>query len=435
MALVIPCIRGRMGDTDYYMARMPVRDLIQGVRPATELDRWASMGIEERMQREPNETRIKQEIAPYIANAKDRFFGSLIVLVYRGEIHFENLVRDLKVSIPKAYGSQAEDIGFVTIDGGDLIVLDGQHRLLALEMVLKKTVTGDCSDDVANDTISVTFINHESDQKTRRIFNKLNRYAKTTSRGDNIITSEDDGYAIVTRGLLEDGAPLGLSDAIGESIVNFKSNTLGTRSKQLTTISAVYETVKVILDHEGIKHFDEKHKIVRPSEEELATAAECVNRFWHTVLTRLKPYKIALQDMGSIMKMREDTEPFSLLFKPAAQVTLFQGLTLAMDRGLSLEDAVDRANDIDWRMSSPVWKNIIVNPNGTINAYAEARDRTAELIAYLIGSDLMDEGMLEAFKNKYCLAWGYDRHNPDPESEEPALPQPVIVKRPLLAVA
>ena len=43
-------------------------------------------------------------------------------------------------------------------------------------------------------------IEHEVNMKTRRVFNVVNRYAKQISRGDQIITSEDDGYAIVARG-------------------------------------------------------------------------------------------------------------------------------------------------------------------------------------------------------------------------------------------
>ena len=47
------------------------------------------------------------------------------------------------------------------------------------------------------------FIESRDGQKTRRIFNKVNRHAKPTGRSDNIITSEDDGYALVTRRLLD----------------------------------------------------------------------------------------------------------------------------------------------------------------------------------------------------------------------------------------
>ena len=43
---------------------------------------------------------------------------------------------------------------------------------------------------LAEDEVCVIFIGYESDMKTRRIFNTINRYAKKTSRGDDIITSD-----------------------------------------------------------------------------------------------------------------------------------------------------------------------------------------------------------------------------------------------------
>ena len=47
MALVIPCIKGRMGNTDFYQAKMNARDLVQGVRAASSLEEWQGMSIEE----------------------------------------------------------------------------------------------------------------------------------------------------------------------------------------------------------------------------------------------------------------------------------------------------------------------------------------------------------------------------------------------------
>jgi DNA sulfur modification protein DndB len=91
MALVIPGVKGHLGNTDFYQATMKVRDLVQGVRSASELDEWTTMSIEERIQRDPDLKRVKEQIAPYIAESKDRFFGAMVVLVYKGEIYFDSL--------------------------------------------------------------------------------------------------------------------------------------------------------------------------------------------------------------------------------------------------------------------------------------------------------------------------------------------------------
>ncbi|AFY35081.1 DNA sulfur modification protein DndB [Calothrix sp. PCC 7507] len=425
MALVIPCVKGRMGNTDFYQATMKARDLVQGVRPANELDEWTTMSIEERLQREADPKRIKEEIAPYIAQSKDRFFGSMIVLVYKGEIYFDTIRDWVSNKAPRAYQSVADDIGVVTIQSGSLIVLDGQHRLLALRQVIMNEVTGECREEVPNDDICVIFIHHESNEKTRRIFNKVNRYAKPTSRGDNIITSEDDRSAIVARRLLSEGAPLGVktksSKGSDELIVEWKNNTIAARSAKLTTISVVYETVKLILKDKGVT----LDPTSRPTEEELEQYYELVEQFYNTVLEGLQPYKEALIDSSHIPQMRKDEQPYSLLFKPIGQLALFRGLIAATrNNRLSLSEAVERVNKIDWRMTSDIWKNFLVAPSGTMLRGEQPPVQTGKLIEYMIAADKMIQQDIEAIHREYNLAHGVDINDHDVELMP--LPKPVV---------
>ncbi|MEW6495279.1 MAG: DNA sulfur modification protein DndB [Cyanobacteriota bacterium] len=422
MAIVIPSIKGKMGDTEFYQATMSASDLVHRVRPASELDEWATMTVEDRLQREPDLKRIQAEIAPYIAQTKDRFFGSMIVLVYKGEIHFESM-KELKSKLPIAYKTVVENMGVLTIDGGSLVMLDGQHRLLALEKVIKAQVDGLFREEVPNDELCVIFINHESQEKTRRIFNKVNRYAKPTNKGDNIITSEDDGYAIIARLLLSDRAPLSVRDkGSNDVIVEWKKTSLPARSTKLTTISIVYETVKLILNSQDMQ-FDIK---TRPSEDELDLAYELVEDFWNIVLEGLQPYQEALADSSQIPDMRKPDQPYSLLFKPSAQIAIFRGLTLATKNNrLTLTEAVQRANKIDWRITSPIWTNILVLPNGAIHKQTEANRLASKLIAYLIAADKMSQQEVEDIWRSYNLARGYDIHNSGSGTKSESLPKPV----------
>jgi DNA sulfur modification protein DndB len=421
VAVIIACVHGKIGDTEYFQAKMPARELVSSVRPAKDIDDWAEWGIEERIQRELNMGRIQREIVPYFARSKDRFFGSLIVLVYKGELHFESFA-DLGGKVPHAYKSVAQDLGVLTIDGGELIALDGQHRLVTLRQIIQGKAEGEFVREVPNDDISVIFIKHESPQKTRRIFNKVNRYAKPTGRGDNIITSEDDGYAIVSRRLLEEDAPLGGKDIKGELIVEWKNNTLSARSAKLTTISVVYETVKEILHHEGITDFDEKSRVHRPSEEELDAAYEHAERYWKLAVEKLTPFREALTDRAIISKMREE----NLLLKPAAQIALFKGIIKALDRGLTLQEAIERADKLDWEIKSDVWRDILVRGDGAIIASKDAYERAAELMAYLIAADRMKADEREQLRVVYNTARGYNYDDPPEDKEPEQLPKPVV---------
>src|SRR4051812_23820972 len=270
VATLHTAIRAQMGSTPYYVTTMKVSDLVQVARPASEQEEWATTGLTERLQRELNDTRVRTEIAPYLANSPDRFFGAIILLLDSDEEPEFEPLSEVAKSLPKAYRSTMgkDSFGFLTIDSGERIILDGQHRFAALrEVHLARTVEGEYAKDVGDDEVTVIIVPRISTQHTRKIFNKVNRYAKNTSRGDNILTSEDDGFAILTRRLADDGGPLAGKNHKGESLVNYKNNTIAERSTQLTTLSAIYETVRIIAEYYNMADdLNEKKTHVRPSE-------------------------------------------------------------------------------------------------------------------------------------------------------------------------
>ncbi|TDD89093.1 DGQHR domain-containing protein [Actinomadura darangshiensis] len=392
MANTVPAIKGKMGSIEFYNTKLRASDLAAIARAASKGDDWANLSIEERLQRKLNEKRVRDELVPYLANSPDRFFGSIIILVYEpATFAYEDFGKWLKDDTPAAYMGVIGQMGVLTIDGGDLIVLDGQHRWAALRLVVNrkddkdKDINGDFVSAVRDDELSVIFVPFINNETTRRIFNKINKSAKPTGRSDNIITSEDDGYAILTRKLLAAGEPLGVTDTVkGELIVNWKSNTLGDRSAQLTTVSAVYETVKAICKEYSF-HFEERDRIIRPGVEELDKAYENVSHWWGLLLQYISVFKEAIDNPDKITQLRTK-EANNLLVKPATHIALVRGLLIAARRySVKESQAVKRINKIDWDMSSDLWKNILVYASGErIIARNENYLRAAELIAYLL---------------------------------------------------
>lgn len=244
-------------------------------------------------------------------------------------------------------------------------------------------------------------------------FNKVNRHAKPTGRSDNIITSEDDGNAIVTRWLLDidRDAPLAERRVDGQKVelVNWTSNTLGQNSRHLTTISTVYETVRDILIFKGFEGFDERKNPVAPPEATLEKAYEVAAEWWEKILT-MEAFKNALEDLSTVPEVRYDAEHHhSLLLRPVGQVAFVKGLISAIDRSkgrLELTEAIRRANKIDW--SSPttsIWRDTIVRADQKMVARREAQDLAADLVAYLIG----DEYMTEEMRHNLWVAWNKAR--------------------------
>ena len=149
---------------------------------------------------------------------------------------------------PTLYRTPAKSFGFLTLSGGEMLVpLDGQHRLAAIQFALtgrdekQNPIEGlRPNADLANDDILLILIKHDAD-KDRKIFNKVNRYAKRTSKAEDLITADDDVIAVISRETVA-------NEIIGSRLVNYKSNTLPDSAYYFTTLSTVYEATKNVLE-------------------------------------------------------------------------------------------------------------------------------------------------------------------------------------------
>lgn len=425
MPTVVPAIRSKMGKIDFYQTTMKAQELFKSVRAAQDSDDWLKWGPEERLQRELNDKRVLNEIAPYLAQFEDRFFGAFIVLIYQGDVDWEPLGQ-FNVKIPAAYKSQGERMGFLTINGGELIVLDGQHRNAALGKIIQREVTGPFASEVPNDDMSVIFIKHDSSQTTRRIFNKVNRHAKPTSRGDNIITSEDDGYAIVARHLFtKEEAPFyTLPSAEGDEekeLVDWKNNALVDKSTKLTTVSVLHETARLILKtrHPPIDWSGSQR---RPPQAELDAAEEWVFGFWEDLFEGVTTYTEARKDPSSIPLARAPEAKTALLHKPAAQIAIVDGLVKAIERGAKRTTCIQRLNKIDWSMNhASIWGDVLVSPSGRIITRRENVKLAGELIAYMVASEKMDDEVIAKLDADYRRMKGGE----DDPSKNIELPDPI----------
>ena len=356
------------------------------------------MTIDERMQREIKGDRVAEEIVPYIINDPDWFFGALIVDIYKGweNVKFQGIKDVVEVKFD-AYDNTLDNAGFLTLpDDKSLIALDGQHRLAALNMAIrgKNGIPGSVQlsetvretlmphPEIGRADISVIFIKHTDDNaKIRKIFNKVNRYAKQTSKSDNIITSEDDMVAIVARALFssEDGP---LKPVNKFEIVNWKSNTIPARSKQLTTLSAVYSSCEMILNHYGITPKTMKN------DDDLAKANQVMKDYWRLCITGIDIFKLYIEYLEkgvTLEKFRKE----NLLLKPVTHMALAHATSIILDAGCEFEALIPKINKIDWSISNPVWTNILVSntANKKMIAGTQAYKNAGGIITYMLIGD------------------------------------------------
>ena len=405
--------RAQLGSTLYYTTKMTVEELVNTVGLAVELPEWKDMTPDEKMQREPDINRVVNEICPYFIEDPDRFFGSLIVDIYSGydNIVFEPITKFVdQEKLAAVHNIALQDAGFLTLPGKErLIALDGQHRLLAMKFCLKGasaisvTMLGNKKmtpqmlalqphPELAEEEVSVILVEHRDNLKIRKIFNKVNKYARQTGRGQNIITADDDVYASIARRLFAEGEVL---HKIGKNeLVNWSSNTLSQRSKQLTTVSALYTIAETISKDRGWSA-----KIMPTDEEAIEEVFEENTNFWKQLLSGMHVYREYLyltQDDKPISQLRED----NLLMKPVTHMALAHVAYFAKQKGMEWSDIVEKLDKVDWSMDNAVWFNILVIPakKKKVITGKESIRAAGMVISYMVMGDVMTNAEIHEVK-------------------------------------
>lgn len=204
-----PAIKIQMGSWEYFSLRMKFKDLSPNIKFAHDADIGKPSVLDEMIQREIKTSRSFKSITNYIVGRDDRFFSSMVVACLGSTPSFTPVIPNDEIL--KQLGNREpsdRELGYVTMDQSqNFFVLDGQHRMLAVENVLEQELA---SNSFGEEEVNVLLVSRDENepedlwrQKYRRLFTSLNRYAKPTDNATNIIMDEDDIFYIVTRMLIE----------------------------------------------------------------------------------------------------------------------------------------------------------------------------------------------------------------------------------------
>lgn len=400
MASVLPAMRGKFGTTDYYIVTMPAKELTERLVVPQDIEGWGDLTLEERYQREINYNRVKRQIAPYLVDDEDRFFGAFIVsMLNADDVEFEAVTNIYKGNVPNLYRSAASAFGFLTLQGSELLVpLDGQHRLAALGFAItgkdqKQQPIPDFEArvDVAEDVCTVMLIMHD-EMKSRKIFNKVNRYAKKTTKTEDLITADDDIVAVIVRETI-----VGATNAIPDRLVNAKSNTLTVKAKEFTTLSTLYEGTKDLLENTHQKI----NTMLLPDKATQSVMRQEAKDFWEVVCAEVNLFADALHDPNEAGdEKRIEIRADYLLGKPVAQWAMVQAIVRLRNENedtgsrMSLNEACNRINQLDWSSSDPRWQQVLMNGDRVLSGKS-AVNFASQVIAYWLGDDLNDEQVAE----------------------------------------
>lgn len=404
MATTVAAMRGTMGSTNYFILAMKARELVEKAIIPSEMEGWDNLTLEEREQRDINYNRVKKQIAPYLARDKDRFFGAIILTVSPfDEENFEPLNEVATKGLPKLYKTQAQLMGFLTFTGGEqLRPLDGQHRLKALKFAMEgndekgKKIDGLTLDpSLANEDITVILIPHDQ-QKSRKIFTKVNRYAKPTTTGQNLVTDDDDVIAVLSRGIANN------QNIIGPELVKYKSNTLNDKEGYFTTLATIAECNENILQATFGERVDRQ---TLPNQAKMRLYEEAINNTWQHITTNVDLFADMLSDKDetSDAKRCEIRTDF-LLGKPVPQVCL----VAAFARLVNLEgrnkftpkEATDQLNKVDWKKEAKLWDRLLMTGTKIITKNAKI---ATDILCYIAGEPLDDDQTADLLKRYQAL--------------------------------
>lgn len=404
MATTVFAIKGKLGSTEYYVITMKAGEVVSNIRIPKDIEGWDDLDIEQRYQREINDTRVKNFIAPYLANDEDRFFGSLLVTMQNSDdIVFEPLT-DVATKLPVAYKTPASGAGFLTLTGAEtMFPIDGQHRLRALKYAIDgKDSSGKdipnlhASSDLAQEDIVIILFKFNT-ETSRKIFTKVNKYAKPTTKAQNLITDDDDVVAVITRKIA--------NEVLDARMVNFKNNTLNNRSVEFTTLATLYECVGSIIDAIHGK-VDRTTRLDKQKEKLYSTNA--IDEFT-ALVENIEHFKTILthtDEEGD--DRRKELRAQILLAKPIVQLCLIKAFMQIKSgktedgRTPSNDEIFKGLNSINWSVEESAWQKILMNGQkimagkGTINL---ATNFIVHFSGFMSGDD--QKNLLEQYRGAF----------------------------------
>ena len=394
---IYPAIKAHMGDWNYYMVKMRMREVATEVQFGSQVHN--DFTLDQAIQRVLNEGRVKTSLVSYLTGRDDRFFASLVVAAIGGSPKFfpVNIAEDPRFEV---FASTVEDsFGILQFDGEqDYYALDGQHRLKAIKSLVHPDIEPGqhaAPKNFANEEISVLMVVRPSESgddawriSYRRLFSSLNRYAKPTDPDTNIIMDEDDAFAILTRRLISEHT---FFSAPGRQLESLRVHTKGKNLKEgtshFTTLQQLYALNEMLLTTnprtnagwgpedgeivENVKKFTQ----FRPSERYLDDLFWELKLYWNALLDTIEDLHLTPADARNHSSDGSEGETAdNLLFWPIGQEVMVDCARFLLDEQLDdpsqptrdeVQKALEPLGKVDWRLHQAPWRGLLLKFGAT----------------------------------------------------------------------
>lgn len=404
-SLILPALRGIMGNWVYYSCLMSLDELSKRVDYAKDIHK--NTHLSDMIQRQLKGDRSAQ-IASYIKLQPERFFNSLVVATYQGAPNWHALSNVKAKSSSQELNDLSEEtiesVGFLTLRGDEkLFALDGQHRLAGIKKAIKEGL-----DQNPMDEVSVIFVAHKVGikglERTRRLFTTLNKTAKPVSKGDIISLDEDDVMAICVRRLIEETKMFN-----DERIAFVATNNMPVaNTTSLTTIGNLYDLLAILfIDAESpLKAKKAGLQSARPADEVLKNYFAYAKSYFVLLAKYCPELKefFDSKDPAIVVKKHRGSHGGKFLFRPLG-LEIFTRIIARLTNEMSLEKAIRHAAKLPFDLTTPPYLGLMWDAsNKTISNAHKVTLR--EVLLHMLGYSKFSEATL---LNRFRKETGNDK--------------------------
>lgn len=357
---ILPAIRSHVGDWTFYVTTLSLSDVKRLIKDPDEVHERKKLS--DWIQREAIETHA-DAIAKYIQENEQRFLGSLIIGVYDGQPDWAPLRVKYAFNTLQATEEQQKMIegklGLLRLSGGEkLFAIDGQHRVAGIKTALSNIPT---SSTVRNEEVSAIFVAHDAStvtgrQRTRRLFTTVNKKAKRVSTAANIALDEDNGFAVVTRQLIDD---YWLFEDERKHISYTSTGSISPSDEYaITSVVGLYEIVRDLYPVKGKSTFESQRPTDADIDDHVMT---CIN-FLNALIDKVPEYSDVFVEQKHLVGYYRRIRSNHLLFRPIGQRAFARSVQVLNGRGYSVEAAVDVLHEAEMYLGNKNWHNILWDP-------------------------------------------------------------------------
>jgi DNA sulfur modification protein DndB len=394
-ALILPALRGKFGDWIFYSCLVPINEV--GSRVSYAEDIHKDKALSQLIQRSLEGPRAKH-ILDYL-KTQERFFNSLVLATYGGSpewLEVGDFRSNTDPKILKEISEFALDaMGFLRLTGSEKIfAIDGQHRLAGIKRAIDEELSFD------GDQLPVLLVGHKKNEaglrRTRRLFTILNKTAIPVRKRDIIALDEDDAMAIIARRLVETN-PSFKDPKI--AVIASSNIPVGNRVC-LTTISNLYDILKLLFMHEMGLRTDRGLRFNRPSDNRLDSYEKLAIDYFTALGKAFKPVGSLLnsKNPASVTASQRGPDGGHLLFRPIGLESVTRiAVELARLKKQTLVEAVQALKDIPTDLAKAPYEDIIWSPSRhTMLPSGKVLGR--DLIRYMVGLPVDEAKLLAQYQ-------------------------------------